>query len=244
MIPFMITVTLMTVIFIFGLMIFLITLKKKQNRKTKEYLRALIEEKERTMGQISLEVHDNVNQMLNMARMKLHWLTHNLQDENAALAKDTGAIIDTLIMDTNNIAHTLNTDYLKKKGLISSLREEATWVNNSKKIRCNIDISGITKKFEPQTEVMIFRIAQEAIQNTIKHAEADTIEITLKYEPGSFHMCIADNGKGFDHRQEQYSESVGMLSMRQRASIVEGKLHVNSTPGSGTRVCLQIQQSN
>ncbi len=240
MIPFMITVTLMTVIFIFGLIVFLITFQKKQNRKNKEYLQALIAEKDRTMYLISLEVHDNVNQMLNMVRMNLHWLAKNPLNENETLLHDTGEMIDTLIMDTNNISHTLNTEYLEKKGLISSLKEEVAWVNNSKKIRCNINISGITKKFEPQTEVMVFRIAQEAVQNVIKHAEADCIEITLRYEPGIFEMSVRDNGRGFDPGQHHYSGSVGMQSMSRRAMIVEGKLKIDSSLGKGTNVMLQI----
>jgi two-component system, NarL family, sensor kinase len=240
MIPFMITVTLMTVMFIFGLIVILISLKNKQTKRRREYLKALVDEKERTMYLISLEVHDNVNQMLNMARMNLHWLKNNPTGDNLTLIKDTGSIIDTLIMDTNNISHTLNTDYLKKKGLVSSLREEAMWVNNSKKIKCDVHIGGITKKFDPQIEIMIFRIAQEAIQNAIKHAEADAIEIKLIYQDDNFEMWIEDNGKGFDSEFDDYSESIGMMSMRQRAKIVEGNLNVRSATGKGTVVCLQI----
>lgn len=240
MIPIMITATLLTVIFIFFMIVFLITFKNRQNRKSREYLQALVDEKERTMYTISLELHDNISQMLNVARMNIHWLEDIALNENVPLVQKVGEILDSVIIDTHNIGHMLNTEYLKKKGLISSLKETVIWLNTAKKIKCELTIEGQTKKFRPQTEVMIFRIAQEAIQNTIKYAQAGKMEIRLAYNTGDFEMSVADNGNGFDYHSPVFKEGVGMISMRQRTRIIEGKLSIVSAPGKGTIVSVAI----
>ena len=240
MIPFMITVTLMTVIFIFGLVVFLITIQKRQHRKSREYLQDLVAEKDRTMQLISLEVHDNVNQMLNLVHFNLFWMKNNPAADHVSLVKQTSEMVNTLILDTNNIAHTLNTEYLKEKGLINSMKEEVRWVNESKKIDCKLFINGITRKFEPQVEVTVFRIAQEAINNVIKHAEADIINIAMAYEKERFSMVVSDNGKGFDYGNGRYKKSVGMSSMSRRAIAVNGQLSIESSLGNGTNVLLDI----
>ena len=240
----MITVTLMTVIFIFGLIVFLITTQKKQHRKRREYLQELIAEKDRTMQLISVEVHDNVNQMLNLVRFNLFTMRDNPSANHVSLVLQTNEIVNRLILDTNNIAHTLNADRLKEQGLMSSLKEAVKWVNESKRISCELLVRGITKKLDPQLEVTVFRIAQEAINNVIKHAEAGEIHITLSFEHDFFAISIRDNGKGFDYGNGNYTKSVGMSSMSRRATAVNGTLVIDSSLGWGTVITLHVPYAN
>ncbi|HTN45202.1 MAG TPA: ATP-binding protein [Flavipsychrobacter sp.] len=240
MIPFAITATLTAVIFVFGMIVLLITFQKKQNRKNQEHLQSLVAEKDRTMSLISMEVHDNVNQILNVARMNVHWLFNSALPEQKDTIEKIGNMLDKLIMDTNNISHTLNTDYLKRKGLIQSLKEETIWVNNSKNRNCSLNISGITERFDGQVEIMLFRIAQEAVNNAIKHAEASYIQILLAYEPSGFSMIITDNGKGFNTDIPDVRMGVGLSSMINRAKIIHGTFNIVSKIHNGTMVKVHV----
>lgn len=244
MIPFAITVTLMAVIFVFWMIVFLITFQRRQNRKGREYLEALVAEKDRTMTLISLEVHDNVNQVLNAARLNVHWLHNSALPEQKERIEKIGSMIDKLIIDTNNIAHTLNTEYLKEKGLIQSLKEECEWVSNSKDIACDVTISGITERFEGQTELMLFRIVQEAVNNAIKHAKASHVQIDLAYEASGFSMTITDNGQGFDTNTTNTVTGVGLSSMLSRTKIVQGQFEIDSEIGKGTIVGIYIPRNS
>jgi signal transduction histidine kinase len=243
MIPFAITVTLMTVIFVFGMIVFLITFQKRQNRKSREYLQSLVAEKDRTMSLISLEVHDNINQVLNATRLNVHWLNNSALPEQKEHIEKIGRMLDKLIMDTNNISHTLNTGYLKQKGLIQSLKEESEWVTNSRDMGCDVHISGITERFEGQIELMLFRIAQEAVNNAIKHAAAKHIRISVVYDRPVFVMTIADDGKGFDTNVPDIMKGVGLSSMLSRAKIVQGFLNIESRIGEGTTVTMVVPRS-
>lgn len=240
MIPFAITVTLMTVIFVFGMIVFLITFQKRQNRKSREYLQSLVAEKDRTMSLISLEVHDNINQVLNATRLNVHWLNNSALPEQKEQLEKIGRMLDKLIIDTNNISHTLNTEYLKRKGLIQSLKEECEWVTDSRSTACDVHISGITERFEGQIELMLFRIAQEAVNNAIKHAAAKHIRISVVYDRPAFAMTIADDGKGFDTNVPDIMKGVGLSSMLSRAKIVQGFLDIESRISEGTTVTMVV----
>ncbi len=114
-VPFFVTGTLLMVVFVFFLIAFLIVQKGKQNKQENEMLYARIDEKERTMQTISMEIHDNVNQMLNLTRMTLRMINKHAVPEQVELLKQAGDILDNLIIDVHNISHTLNTEYLKKE---------------------------------------------------------------------------------------------------------------------------------
>lgn len=240
MIPFAITLTMMAVIFIFGIIASMIIIKTKQNKKSRDYMQALVDEKERTMYSISLEVHDNVTQMLIMSRMTLRLVQDGTHPDKESAMTEINNMLSTLIMDTQNISHSLNPDYLKRKGLLASLEEEAKWVNASKKLDCSLLIDGDAVRLDSQTELMVFRVAQEAIQNTVKYAEAQKITIMLSYDANAFRLAVVDDGIGFDIESEDVSEGVGMLSMKQRAKIVNGEITISSAPGRGTSVVLNI----
>ena len=87
---------------------------------------------------------------------------------------------------------------------------------------------------------LTFRIAQEAINNSIKHSEATELDISLRYEQSGFLMRIRDNGIGFPASENGCQTNLGMENMRERARILNGKLEVKSEPGKGAEVRLEI----
>jgi signal transduction histidine kinase len=103
-------------------------------------------------------------------------------------------------------------------------------------------VHGVPRTLRPELETVLFRVAQEAITNVVKHATASTAHVTLSYEDRSVRLTVADDGCGFsvDPDRRTYAGHWGLLGMRERASQVHGKLVVRSAPGTGTKVVLRV----
>ncbi|WP_118973939.1 sensor histidine kinase [Taibaiella koreensis] len=241
-VPFFVTVTLLMVVFAFFLIITLIVQKNKQNRQANELLQAQVKERDRTMSLISVEIHDNISQMLSLTRMTLRMIGKQAVPEQMPLLEQAGSMLDNLIVDTRNISHSLNTDYLKNKGLLEFMNREVKWINASKGIVCNLEATGYHDQLSGEKELMVIRIAQEAIQNTIKHSEATHLHIGITCSEKLFKIIITDNGKGFSHTPgTDASSGLGLQSMYQRAELIKAKLNIQSG-SNGTTLTLAVPQ--
>jgi signal transduction histidine kinase len=103
-------------------------------------------------------------------------------------------------------------------------------------------VRGVPRTLRPELETVVFRVAQEAITNVVKHAAANTAHVTLCYEDRGVRLTVADDGRGFsvDPDRRTYAGHWGLLGMRERASQLHGKLVVRSAPGAGTKVVLRV----
>ncbi|WP_118952335.1 sensor histidine kinase [Taibaiella helva] len=241
-VPFFVTITLLMVVFAFFLIITLIVQKNKQNRQANELLQAQVKERDRTMSLISVEIHDNISQMLSLTRMTLRMIGKQAVPEQLPLLEQAGSMLDNLIVDTRNISHSLNTDYLKNKGLLEFMNREVKWINASRGIICNLAATGYHDQLSGEKELMVIRIAQEAIQNTIKHSEATHLHIGITCSEKLFKMIITDNGKGFSHTPgANGSSGLGLQSMYQRAELIKAKLEIQSG-NTGTTLTLLVPE--
>jgi signal transduction histidine kinase len=89
-------------------------------------------------------------------------------------------------------------------------------------------------------EIMLYRIIQELVNNTLKHAGASHIELQISIEPGMMNLSYADDGKGFDFRQKIESKSIGLQSIQSRVNFLNGKLDVIAEPGKGVKYSIQV----
>jgi two-component system, NarL family, sensor kinase len=240
-VPFFVTITLLMVVFAFFLIITLVVQKNKQNRQANELLQAQVKERDRTMSLISVEIHDNISQMLSLTRMTLRMIGKQAVPEQQPLLEQAGTMLDNLIVDTRNISHSLNTSYLKNKGLMEFMNREIKWVNASKGITCSLQNSGYHDQLTAEKELMVIRIAQEAMQNTLKHAGATHLNISISWDEKMFKMLITDNGKGFAHNPGSVSDGLGLQSMYQRAQLIKAKLDIQSA-ATGTTLTLLIPE--
>jgi signal transduction histidine kinase len=103
-------------------------------------------------------------------------------------------------------------------------------------------LRGVPSALEPEVETVVFRVAQEAVANVVKHAEAHTVRVVLAYERRYVRLVVADDGRGFtvDPDLRTYAGHWGLLGMRERASQLRAKLSVLSAPGEGTKVVLRV----
>src|SRR5690606_34442274 len=110
-------------------------------------------------------------------------------------------------------------------------------------VECILKIEGKIRNMDTEKELLIYRIAQEVINNAVRHAEALRIDILLAYKKDSFIMNITDNGIGFDPKMVSTMDGIGLLNMYQRAKALGGKIEVRSAIGKGTTVTLTIKNA-
>lgn len=243
--PIIIAFTLFCAFFTFFLSMLLIKIKKRQSEKRKMYLTALLKERERTMDAIAMELHDNVHQILQMLSVEFDIIKSEKvlgQPQIANAFRQAESFLKRLLYDTQKISHYLNPRYVQQVGLKAALTELEVWLNNTDRLKCTLYIKGRDTSLPDQSALMIFRVAQEAIQNVLKYASANVLIITLDYQPEHVRLIISDNGCGIA-AQAGVSQGSGMENLRHRAALVNGVLDIVSEPDAGTTLHLLVPRS-
>ena len=255
-IPLFVAGSLLLTLFAFFLIAYLVVQKNKQNAYILEkrqmifdhennILRTKIEEQENTMDQISKELHDNIKSVLGFSQMSMYNIANLATDKTqAAMIDKTNGIIGSAIESLHNISHSLNSNFVRNIGLVETMTKELEQVRLLKNVTYTIEVLGEPVPMSPDKEINIFRIAQEAIQNCLKHARATNLTFVLNYQPDYFSMKIADNGVGFDKDKIFAMKGLGFLNMFQRARYVHGTLEVHSVPQQGSSVILTINNND
>jgi signal transduction histidine kinase len=145
-------------------------------------------------------------------------------------------------------SHQLYPSMLENMGLVEAL---STLVNEFSE-RCSIDInfsnSGLARRLPMGTERALFRITQEALNNVHKHSGASQAGVNIMYSPQRVRLAISDNGKGFSvaekSREAIGKGSLGLLSMRERAALIQASFKIDSSPNHGTMILVELKQQD
>ena len=202
-----------------------------------ELLQTQIEIQEQTLKTISQEIHDNVGQILSLAKLNLNTVENNSDPK----IENTKNLISKAIADLRNLSRSMFGDQLKEIGLPRAVANELAIVEGSGHFKTTMEISGEPFHLSDKKELVVFRMLQEAINNTIKHAKATTITVIVRYIGNSFCLSIADNGKGFDVGSANgKANGMGLKSIQNRAELIGGSAIIVSTPQSGTMIKVEI----
>lgn len=251
-IPLFLSGTILLVLFVFFIIAYLLVHKKKQNifelEKSKmafdhqnKILQARIDEQEETLNMMSKEIHDNIGQLLGFSILNVTAIEQLATDkEQARLVNNTLDLLGQIKAGVHHISHSLNTEFIKRRGLLTVLKEETERINYSQQMKCSIAVHGTLVIMKPESELLIYRIAQEALHNATKYAQASELTIDLTYEDTGFVMRVADNGVGF-HKDTIYElKGIGFQNMLQRAQMLKAELEIVSSPGEGCSITLRI----
>ncbi len=215
-----------------------------QSQFTQTLLQTQLEIQEQTIKNISQEIHDNIGQVLSLAKLNIN--TMNCDDPVALEGKinDSKHLISKAIQDLRDLSRSLNTDYVIEMGLLRSIEYELELIKRTGTLETVLQIEGSTYRLERQQELILFRIVQEILHNIIKHAKATVIDVFVKFEPAMFMLTVKDNGVGFDTgklKVEDYSNlGLGIRNMHNRAKMINTDFIMNSSAGNGVTVLLQL----
>ena len=192
------------------------------------------------MSLISRELHDSIGQVLGTVKFELYTVGATCSDpKSKQTILECNHLIDQTIIDIRNISHSLNSDLIRRIGLIQAISKEIEQLKNRKRIRAALQISGEDGYLSGEQELMVFRIFQEALKNTLKHAGASQLSVIMDCSPTLFLIEIADNGRGFNPENTRI-DSIGLANMYERAKALNASLVVSSAPLSGCTVRLNL----
>ncbi len=208
---------------------------------------AIIEAQENERRRISRELHDGLGQLLSAAKLNfgmLDFVKNGDSEKKDDLLKQVDSIISKAIVEARRIAHDLRPTTLDDFGLVPALRILCQEFSKLTGVKVKFQVSQLLERINPKAEIAIYRIVQESFNNIIKYAEGTEVSLDLYRENNRVFVKVRDNGKGFDHaeisKNRKAGSGFGLLNMRERAELVGGKFQIESEPGKGTEVLVEI----
>ncbi|HEY4063718.1 MAG TPA: ATP-binding protein [Puia sp.] len=203
-------------------------------------MKAQLEIQEQTFHAISQEIHDNVGQVLSLAKVQINIMNESERMDKGML-QDVRENIGKAMSDLRDLARSMSSDRVRSCTLHETLLQEAERINKTGIIRVEVTVEGDAREIEAQKKLILFRIIQEGIQNCIKHAGAGVIFIRFGYYPEAVHISIRDEGKGFDPAVIlQGGNGMGLGNIRTRVHLTGGTHTIESGAGEGTHIRLTI----
>ena len=204
-------------------------------------LQTQIEIQEQTLKTISQEIHDNVGQILSLAKLNLGTFEDMESDYNQTKIDDTKQLVSKAINDLRELSRSLSGDKMADLGLVDAIENELKIISNTGQFETSLTLTGKTFKMSPQNEMVIFRIFQEALNNVLKHSKADNIRVNLNYEADYFKLLISDDGTGFEvNLLEAKKTGIGLNNMKSRATLIGARFSIYSKPWEGTSVTVEL----
>jgi len=205
----------------------------------------IIQAQEQERQRIARELHDETSQVLTSLLISLTLLEESVETQEAReRIADTRALAHSTLRAIRNLSIDLRPSALDDLGLLPALR----WYVKEYQKKCSIDVefhaTGFKERLPAEMETALYRIVQECLTNTAKHANANRVTITLKEETDKVYARITDDGEGFDYeallKTPGQERGLGLAGMNERAVLLNGTLNIHSTSGRGTIIEVSI----
>ncbi|MEI9943720.1 MAG: ATP-binding protein [Chitinophagaceae bacterium] len=221
---------------------FFISLIRQQRRNKALYQSKILAEittLEKERARTAADLHDELGPVLSSVKMRVNSLDIGSEDDKEQLEK-INKHIDDIITRMRGISNDLMPSTLLRKGLVAAAKEFVNTIEKPKELNIHFthgDIPELTN----ETNVNLYRILQEVIHNTIKHANATELRIELTVRGNCFILLSEDNGKGFDYNLMIKEKSgLGLRNLLSRTEIMGGDMYIESSPGKNTRYTFEI----
>ncbi len=212
---------------------------EKQLAATEAVLKG--EEQERT--RLAKDLHDGLGGMLSGIKYSFNTMKGNLilTPENAQAFERSMDMLDSSIKEMRRVAHNMMPEALVKFGLDTALKDFCNDINQSGALQVTYQSVGMDSATVDQTTaITIYRIVQELINNSIKHAAAQHAIVQLSNGEGQLSVTVEDDGKGFDTAVLKAAKGIGWSNIQNRVEFLKGRLDVNAAPGKGTSVLIEL----
>jgi two-component system sensor histidine kinase UhpB len=185
---------------------------------------------------IARELHDEVGQTLTAVALRAEHAAGRAGEDRAEL-DELAAIVQDSLQDVRRISRELRPEALDDLGLVNALIALCSRVGEQSGIRVRRQLQTPAVELSPEVELAIYRIAQEALTNVMRHSNASDVYVSLAQENGDVVLRVRDDGPGLP---EQVAEGGGLAGMRERAMLIGGELTIDSPPGGGVEVRLRL----
>ena len=253
----MIAIIVIITLFILLLIVFIVVMQLNYQRRHLKYqkgleslkadfdktlLTAQLEIQEQTFQSISREIHDDVGLSLTLAKLQLNTINWNNIAKTQEQVNHSIEVISQAMEGLRYISRTLHTDFISEQGLINALDQEVNKIKKTERFSVKYGVTGTPVYLDTKKELVVFRMIQESLNNSIKHSEAKEICLFLHYSSTGLKVEISDNGKGFlqEKKKLNTNNGTGLTNLSKRAGLIDGTCSIASQPGCGTVVRIDI----
>ncbi|SDS49134.1 hypothetical protein SAMN04515667_2295 [Formosa sp. Hel1_31_208] len=222
---------------------FFVTFQKRKNKLLMEKIeqqkafdeeisRTQTEIQEQTLKHVGWELHDNVGQLLAYASMQLNMLGTKVSEDVKIKLEETSEVVKESLKEVRALSKSLNNDVLLNIGFQDSITNELNRLKRMKFDSVELEVKGtILELSDKKHEIIIFRILQEFLSNSVKYSEAKCLNIILDYRPDRLIIVASDDGKGFDI--DTAEKGSGLINMKSRADLINASLELKSQTNEG-----------
>ncbi|WP_126246077.1 sensor histidine kinase [Chitinophaga rhizosphaerae] len=211
---------------------------RMQRERITAEVRLLENERKRIAG----DLHDSLGPLLSSVKLKISSV--EVPDaEDRKVIQQSAKHIDEIITSMRQISYDLLPIALERKGLIEAVRDFVTHLGREDQLEVSVyTMNTVTP--HPEQDIHLYRILQEIIHNTLKHANASRLDIGFRQEANELLLLVQDNGQGFSvEKAREHSRGLGLKSLETRTDILKGTIHIRSAVGEGTRYYIRIPRT-
>lgn len=208
--------------------------------------RAVLEAEEKERQRIARDLHDGVGQMMSAVKLNLSSFRTDINSNDTTLQEkfeNIFSLVDDSCREVRSVSHNMMPNALLKAGLAQAVREFLHKLDTPA-LKVNLYTEGLEHTIDNNTEIMLYRVIQECVNNVIKHAQAFRLDISIIKDEHEILVTIEDNGKGFDHTDKNKPEGIGLKNINSRVAYLKGIVEFDSKPGKGTVVTISIPLTN
>lgn len=220
-------------------------LKISELEKDKQLLAidAMLKGQEEERSRIAKDLHDGLGGLLSGTKLSFTTMKENLilTPENALQFDKSLSMLDSTMSDLRKVAHNLMPEALVKFGLNEALKDFCSGIQSTKTVSVIYQKLGTDEKYESTTEVFIYRIVQELVNNALKHAQAKEILVQLATHKNNIHITVEDDGIGYDTYSVKTNKGSGLSNIEYRVNYLQGTIDTVSSPNNGTAVNIEFK---
>ncbi len=233
-------------VFLIGEMFYTLSRAEREHRRSERRLmRAIIQTEERERRRFAKDLHDGLGPLLSTARMTLSaLLQHERDDHSKQVLESASNVINEAVESIKEISNNLSPHVLTNFGLASAIKNFVFKVSQSKSINISFDtVLTDADRFDSNIETVMYRATCEMINNTIKHANATEVNISLEKIQRTIVIKYDDNGKGFDSEKTvmEPNSGMGLSNIASRMNSINGMFVYNSAPGDGFHAVIKVK---
>ncbi len=233
-------------VFLIGEMFYTLSRAEREHRRSERRLmRAIIQTEERERRRFAKDLHDGLGPLLSTARMTLSaLLQHERDDHSKQVLESASNVINEAVESIKEISNNLSPHVLTNFGLASAIKNFVFKVSQSKSINISFDtVLTDADRFDSNIETVMYRATCEMINNTIKHANATEVNISLEKIQRTIVIKYDDNGKGFDSEKivMEPNSGMGLSNIASRMNSINGMFVYNSAPGDGFHAVIKVK---
>ncbi|AQG81810.1 sensor histidine kinase [Spirosoma montaniterrae] len=222
-----------------------LALKELQEQHRRALMDATFRGQEEERRRLAEELHDGIGTMLSVTKMSLNQMERQLNGDNLRLnlqVQKTRSMIDETMTNVRRISRDLFPTTLERFGLLPALEELADRATDQE-LSVQLNCPEAIAELPPSIELMLYRIAQELVNNAIRHARAQHVVIQLLCIDGEIRLSVLDDGVGFDFDRimEDRNRGLGLRNIESRLSVVDGHVTFDVSPGRGAEIHVQVR---